>query len=382
MPRALLPAVWTVLLFAAPAAAQDPLAVVRGWYRQFLDRELEPGPSAWVDQLREGKPPDGVLAHIVASPEYYLRSGSTPQGFVRNLFLDLTGREPSPRDLQDWVRRLRTDEDRREVARALLQRYPQAWRPATDPVEGDYLTGVQAAARQLAFEVERFQEDVVVELGGRRERELYRRADDVLGDLRRFQRGLRPGATRGRLYGEFHRLDRQLHDLLEEVRALGRDQRALLRVAARIEQADQQLHYALFRGDTTEDHGSQLLVRQLRALRLEARELERTARYALAGNRPGERLADDLDAFAVAVEHLVKSAETGAGRDHLRRDFAAVDRAWQQVTTSANRLPPLPGTVFLRSRAQQVDNLLDRVYDQLGLRGERPRLLFQPGTGR
>jgi hypothetical protein len=117
-----------VLFQGTPAQAQyyrpgGHEALVRSWYHQFLNREAEPyGMVNWVEHLRLGNAPEQVLAHILASDEYYVKSGYTPAGFVRTLLLDLTGQEPSPRDFHYWVRRASV-ESRADVAYAMLMRY-------------------------------------------------------------------------------------------------------------------------------------------------------------------------------------------------------------------------------------------------------------------
>jgi hypothetical protein len=108
---------------AYPDRAED---LVRSWYRKFLNREPDPLWSVWVGQVRGGQDPHSVLATILSSEEYYSKGGATPEGFVRSLFQDLTGRPPSPREMDPWVHRA-YERDRTDVAYALLTRYPQTW---------------------------------------------------------------------------------------------------------------------------------------------------------------------------------------------------------------------------------------------------------------
>jgi hypothetical protein len=125
---------------ANPAYPENPATLIRSWYRQFLNRDADPsGLTTWTNTLRSGSSPDFTLAQIVGSDEYYAKAGSTPEGFVRTVFLDLTGRAPTYDEMPYWLRRL-TFEDRRDVAYALLQRYPQSWRtpPAYYPGTNGY----------------------------------------------------------------------------------------------------------------------------------------------------------------------------------------------------------------------------------------------------
>jgi len=112
---------------AQPGGASDaPEQLVGDWFRRFLGREVSQGAGYWVDLLRQGQAPDAVLAQIVASPEYYLRAGNSPQGFVTRLHQDLTGRPPSGTETNFWVNRLYSS-DRQSIAAEMLQRYPQDW---------------------------------------------------------------------------------------------------------------------------------------------------------------------------------------------------------------------------------------------------------------
>jgi hypothetical protein len=129
---------YLVLLIAAlflslePSAAQaqtygDPNSLVDYWYRTYLGRTPDPsGIVTWVNALNQGTPPDAVLASILGSDEYYQRAGSTPEGFISQLFNDLLHRSPRPGDLDFWVRRMYT-EDRRAIAADILTQNPGVW---------------------------------------------------------------------------------------------------------------------------------------------------------------------------------------------------------------------------------------------------------------
>jgi hypothetical protein len=114
---------------AYPPAASDPQAMVEGWYARFLHRRADYGAAGWVNQLRQGQSPAHVLGIILSSEEYYLRAGGTPPAFIQALFLDLTGQQPSPAQLDGWLRRMRFM-SRKDIAYQVLIRYPQAWQGA------------------------------------------------------------------------------------------------------------------------------------------------------------------------------------------------------------------------------------------------------------
>ena len=133
--RPILLSLLTVLAgLVGPAGAQDPVQepvrLVRSWYQRFLDRRVEDaGLIGWAGHLQRGVPPEQVLSMILGSEEYYTRSGLTPQGFVRNLFTDITGRQPTPNELAFWLRRMQF-QDRQQVAYEVLARHPGSWQAA------------------------------------------------------------------------------------------------------------------------------------------------------------------------------------------------------------------------------------------------------------
>jgi hypothetical protein len=128
--RKLILAICLGLLVVAPLRAQyygyNDVAVVKDWYRHFLHREAEPGGlNGWVNQLRQGQEPAYLLAQIVSGDEYYTKAGANDEDWLVALYQDLTGREPTSRELRYWMGRL----DRQthiEVAYSLVKRYGAA----------------------------------------------------------------------------------------------------------------------------------------------------------------------------------------------------------------------------------------------------------------
>jgi hypothetical protein len=126
------------VLFLAPATVNaqaygDPSSLVDYWYRTYLGRPADSGLTFWVNHLQQGDPPDSVLAGILGSDEYYKRAGGTPDGFVGLLFRDIVKRQPSPSEMDFWVRRQYT-EDRQSVADEILTQNPGVWVGASPPV--------------------------------------------------------------------------------------------------------------------------------------------------------------------------------------------------------------------------------------------------------
>jgi hypothetical protein len=133
--------------FAATAAAQPPagpsprnLALVSAWWEHFMGQPPDTATAVWAQNIDKGTPPDKALAAILSSPDYYARSGGTPESFVSQMFIDLSGRPPTRDQLLRWSRRLVLTGDvnvdvvaRMDLAHDLLMRYPQAWQAAPPP---------------------------------------------------------------------------------------------------------------------------------------------------------------------------------------------------------------------------------------------------------
>jgi len=84
--------------------APDDVRLVASWYERYLGREPDAiGLRQWVDQLYVGT---NVQAGILGSDEYYIRHGSTPEGFVTGLYVDVLNRQPRWDEVQTWLNRL------------------------------------------------------------------------------------------------------------------------------------------------------------------------------------------------------------------------------------------------------------------------------------
>ena len=237
------------------------------------------------------------------------------------------------------------------------------------------LASIQEATRELNRELETLQ-DLLAELDGEKERTVYRLADAVLTEVEGFQKSLTPESSRDRLYKAFDEQDRKLHELLKAVQGLGPEHRTLKRSAAKLEAADDQLHYALFAGDTSKDKSNQLLERQTRALQDAARDLDKTAGYSL-GVVPGRViLAKDLHTLAEATEKFQKGLATGQDRAQLQKEFAAVNKVWERAIQGMKTLKAGEYMHLFRA-AGRFDRLHERLYRLLGIEGERPQLIIR-----
>lgn len=251
-------------------------------------------------------------------------------------------------------------------------------RSADEPsarVSKEYLTIVKVETRYLVRAVERLQQTIIEELGGRKERKLYRQADEALSLLVDFERALDATPSRGRLYARFSEFDAKLHDLLESVQKEAKEVRALRREASRVESADEELHFALSAGDTTAQRVQEVFKRQARRLVSAAKELEETAQYAL-GKEPGDISPGDFRKLVEASVRFQRSVEAGAEREQLRKEFQEVDHAWERTVEVLKRIKPRENLYLVRSAAQ-MDRMHERIYRLLGLKEKaRPRLII------
>ena len=91
--------------------------LISGVYREFLGREADPeGMAGWLAAMGRGLTIQGLEMGFLASPEYYLQSGSTDDGWVRRLYQHVLNREAPESDIQAWVGVLAQGASRQAVA--------------------------------------------------------------------------------------------------------------------------------------------------------------------------------------------------------------------------------------------------------------------------
>ncbi len=95
--------------------------LVNDSYLRYLNRSGDPvGMDTWVRQMRLGADIEDIQAAFVASEEFWLRSGSTPAGWVSNLYRSVLGRGAGSSEVQWWTQRLAAGASRLDVARGFL----------------------------------------------------------------------------------------------------------------------------------------------------------------------------------------------------------------------------------------------------------------------
>src|SRR5688500_7297163 len=67
---------------AATTSWSREAELVRGWYSDYLGRNVGPELTAWVQLLRGGMAPVDVQATILGSDEYYQQQRRDPERFI------------------------------------------------------------------------------------------------------------------------------------------------------------------------------------------------------------------------------------------------------------------------------------------------------------
>jgi hypothetical protein len=275
------------------------------------------------------------------------------------------------------------------MSNSLFSRFAPVWLPAVTVIltlefpgtgltqtkdkfpDDAYLTSVQAALSQLADEVERFQQTLITEPGGAAEKTLFRQVDSVLGEVVAFQKALKVKPARAEVYKRFDELDVHCAALYKAMEAVEKDQAKLDRSLQYLRAASEYLHFAVSDGDVSDARKQQIIERQARALAVGMRELVKAAKFALAETTGREVLISDLQNLLQAAEAFSKNA---SGSDVADR-FKIVNQSWEKVVPGLSKLPPREN-VFLLRAAVRIDQLHERLYTLLGIKGERPRLVI------
>jgi hypothetical protein len=243
-------------------------------------------------------------------------------------------------------------------------------------LEQKNLVRTQEAVKHLIGQAETLHEDVIEHLDDRKEVVLYRQSEAVLVQLAKFEASLKPELERKRLYEDFDHVERRLNELLKGVRALGAGEKTLQRHAMRLEVAIEDVYFNISIGDTTPDRTRKVIERQTRTLDIAAKDLNRTAKYALAGI-PGRAVAlDAISNLAEASGKCRKTLASGAKIDDLRGDFSALSNAWLKVIDQMEELSSQDEYYLLRS-ASRIDLLYGCLHHLLGLKGKCPRLTIR-----
>lgn len=211
----------------------------------------------------------------------------------------------------------------------------------------------------LVGELEHLQEDIDLEREGDDLRGLEAHVEEALTTAVHFQRVLDRDAGREHLLRDFRRVDNTVHKLVERLSSYR--QSWLRRAASRIEYADQQLHYLLGASNASGPDGfRELVARHAHVLEAESRQLEQVAQRERNRRRLDGSLERAIHSFADEAEHFHESVERGADSEHLRNDFAELDRSWHRVV---NQINDSPYGVYLRMNAQRVNAVHNQLHE-------------------
>jgi hypothetical protein len=240
-------------------------------------------------------------------------------------------------------------------------------KPVADTARADVL--------RLMAEMERLQEDVVAQPGVAKGPPLYPLTQDALTELGRLDGLLRKDVSQEVLLKHFDGVDARLQALIAAVRKTTANGQTLQRDADHINRANEELYFTLATGST--GRAGQVTARQVHGLTDAARDLEKTARFALDKSGTDRAvLIDNAATLAVAAGRFEKSLEDKADLKQRQADFAAVDRAWTRVVHDLGLLKPAENAHLLHSAAR-VDRLHEHLYRLLEIKGKRPSLSVQ-----
>jgi hypothetical protein len=89
------------------------------YYQEFLHRAPDPNAAYWVEQLVAGVSQERVVEGILDSPEYQAAHPDSTT-FVRDLYLDVLGRQGAPTEVASWETLLSSGVGRDEVIAAFV----------------------------------------------------------------------------------------------------------------------------------------------------------------------------------------------------------------------------------------------------------------------
>lgn len=333
-----------------PSILQSPEAnSIRGWYRDYLGRDVGTDLSALANLLRGGMSPIDLQATVLGSDEYYYQKGRDPQTFVRETLQAVNWTEPSYADVQRWTARLaQLRNDRFALAREILlegqsstSTENQAWR--------EVASRLPAAAR-LAVDTIQF------EIAGTPQgRQANLQAVALLDAVNRLDQLSSSGRTPDAL-AALDGADRSLNALRNTlanppgtapsagsvVRRIGTmlaDARASLNPAS----APSRPTYPLPRDPSVSDPlgSSWQLTEQVSSARRAAESLIQVLTSQSYQDYAYNIILRDLDSLASRLASLESLARTGASRDRLAVEMQTLNDSAQRVQSqlTSGRLP-------------------------------------------
>ncbi len=238
-----------------------------------------------------------------------------------------------------------------------------AQRPGTGFSQQQF-AAVSQWSGQLLSELTQLQRDLAMDVRGPNTRHVSRGADAALATALHFDRALKAGVGRAYLSQDFQNLDRQLRQLFRnlESRRQGQGQAwgVIVRDAARVQYADDQLHVAISGGAGTIAGNGITIVREARALERESRYLAYLANRLLSNRAIDQRLQNAILNFAGTAKRFRQAVERSNNAAQLSQSFSGLQQAWRKVVAPFN-ISRQGG--FLFRQAQRVN----QTYNDLAL---------------
>jgi hypothetical protein len=365
---------------AVPTTRSAETNQIRGWYRDYLGREVGPELSAWVELLRGGMSATDVQATILGSDEFYSQKGRDLQTFVRETLQSVTWADPSYSELQRWTDRLnQLRGDRFALAREILQAYAQPQSQGNQV--GDTASRLTAAVR-LAIETIDF------EIGGTPQgRQANLQAQALLGACGQLQqttpaRSSRPDDATLSLDAadrSYQALQATLNNppgaapsatgIVRRIGTMLADMRAALRPTA----SAPPLPPLTGPGGAT---NSQQLLEQVTAARRAIDSLTQLLSTQAYQDYTYSVVLRDLNTFASQLTALEQAVRVGTSRDQLvwqvqsLRDIA--DRIRPQLAVGGRQ------PYFMRLYWQSVESSLEQIRETVGGPGDVSSTVLRP----
>jgi hypothetical protein len=244
-------------------------------------------------------------------------------------------------------------------------------------VDKDQLAKIETKTHHVSDALEHLQEDIVEELTGVKEKQLFQKADQLLHELTKMEKLLKSNTlTRQDLYKQFDSIDSKEMVLRKAMPEYADKHPILSRDTARIHTLMDDLHFVVSQGDISPERFRQVLTRQAKAMSDVTNKLSRTAGYALGDELGRGELQANLQKLAQASEKFEKTLVTSMDLEKCRKEFTSLNDIWRQVVLGMNLLPPTE-SVFLLRGASRADSIHERLFELLKINGERPALIIQ-----
>jgi len=232
---------------------------------------------------------------------------------------------------------------------------------------------VRDTVSRLIEIVDDLQEAIVQDLQAEKKKTLYRQAEEILGDLEEFQSSLKTDVAREDAYKRFETIDAKVQRLLTHFQSFGRSEHSLVRPSTRMQFTTDELHYTLSLADPAPDRIRQALERQARDLVIAAKDLQRTAEFAIGDTQARGAILGDLAKLTQDSQAVSDSLVGKAASDVTTTACESLTATWTRVIEGI-RLLSQKENIYLMRTASRVDLLHERVFRLSEMKGQCPRL--------